>query len=332
MIEKMEIGNSGVYAPAFVLGTFGMGGGTSWQDTTKDDSELIGLLREAYDQGVWGLDTAPVYGTGRSERIVGQAIKGRREHYFISTKCSMHWRNAEGTLAYTRDGHSVYNYFAKASLIQDVEDSLKRMETDYIDLMIIHRCPPPEMFGEVMETMEILKARGLIRAVGLSNTAQKEDPRAMVETCLKYGQLDLLQEGASLLKQEPLKLYVELCEKYGITLQAYSSLEKGALAGKLVEGVTGWTGDNRSKYKWFQPENIPKLNRMTEGLLHIAEKYHCSVPALCLAWMRAQSDRINLLVGARKIGHLRDSLSALRIKLKEDDILEMNRLSEEANR
>lgn len=87
-------------APRFTLGTFGIGGGTSWQDTTRDDNELIEMIRQAYDLGVWGLDTAPVYGTGRSERIIARAIKGRREKYFIATKCALNWRSSEGAFTY----------------------------------------------------------------------------------------------------------------------------------------------------------------------------------------------------------------------------------------
>lgn len=87
-------------APRFTLGTFGIGGGTSWQDTTRDDNELIEMIRQAYDLGVWGLDTAPVYVTGCSERIIARAIKGRREKYFIATKCALNWRSSEGAFTY----------------------------------------------------------------------------------------------------------------------------------------------------------------------------------------------------------------------------------------
>lgn len=331
MIQSMKIGRSNINAPKLVLGTFGMGGGTSWQDTTKDDQELIDLIRQAYDLGVWGLDTAPVYGTGRSEHIVGQAVKGRREKYFISTKCSLNWRNTEGTFTYTRDGHSVYNNFSKASIIEDVEESLKRMETDYIDLMIIHRCPKTEEFGEVMEAMDELKKRQLIRATGLSNVGLSGHPTEALDTCLQYGELDLLQEGGSLLKRAYTEDIIQYCEQHQITYQAHSSLEKGILTGRILKEAVSWTGDNRSKYKWFQPENLPKVENLLKGLEEIAEKYNCSTAALSLAWLHNKSACVNLLIGARKLAHLEDSLKALELTLRPEDIEAMNRLSDAAN-
>ena len=327
-MERMRIGKSDVWAPKLTLGTFAMGGGSSWQDTTRDDQELIDLIRQAYDLGVRAIDTAPVYGTGRSERIIGQAVKGRREDYYLATKCSLNWRDTGGRFEYSRDGKTVCRDFSKAALIADVEDSLRRLDTDYIDMMIIHRCPELNEFGEAMEAMDALKQRGLIRSVGLSNTDWSEDAAKSVETCLQYGQLDLLQESASLLSRRRMERFLELCEKHDLTFQGYSALEKGALAGKRIENVSSWTGDNRANYKWFQPESIPKLNALNEALADIAAKYNCSVAVLCLAWVLAQSDRVNLLVGARRLSSIEDTLKALNVRLKAEDIAEMNRLSD----
>jgi len=92
--------------------------------------------------------------------------------------------------------------------------------------------------------------------------------------------------------------------------------------------VTSWGGDNRSKYKWFQPDNIPKINALTKGLQEIAAGYNCSVPALCLAWMRSLGDNVNLLVGARHMESLTDTLTALDVVLKPEDIVKMNQLSD----
>lgn len=331
MIDMMKIGRSKVQAPKFVLGTFGIGGGTSWQDTTKDDSELIELIRQAYDLGVNGLDTAPVYGTGRSERIVGHAVKGRREKYFISTKCGLNWRSTEGIFTYVRDGCHVYNNFSKMSLIKDAEESLKRLETDYIDLLIIHRCPQLNQFGEVMEAMDELKRRQLIRATGLSNIVRTGHPVEALDTCLKYGELDLLQEGGSLLNRDYMDDLIQYCEQHQITYQAHSALEKGILSGKVLTEAVSWTGDNRAEYKWFQPKYIPKVNVLLAGLREIASKYKCSVAALSLAWICEQSKYLNLLVGTRKIEHLKDSLRSLEISLDPDDREKMNQLSQLAN-
>ena len=168
-MEMTQIGRSGVMAPKLILGTFGIGGGTSWQDTTKDDRELVRFLQEAREYGITGIDTAPVYGTGRSERLLSEVIGKDRDKLFLSTKCSLNWRAEKGVFEYERDGHRVYRCFEKNSLIEDCEESLRRLKTDHIDCLIVHRCPEPDQAGEVMEALETLKARGLIRCAGLSN-------------------------------------------------------------------------------------------------------------------------------------------------------------------
>ena len=332
MIQNMQIGKSDVRAPKLTLGTFGMGGGTSWQDTTKDDNELIEMIRQAHDEyGINSIDTAPVYGTGRSEKIIAEAIKGHREDYFIATKCSLNWRKEEGLFEYSRDGLSVYRCFMQESLIQDCEDSLRRLGTDYIDTMIIHRCPKDEEMKMAMDAMQTLKDRGLIRAVGLSNAMLGPHFEQSVELACQYGELDLLQEGASLLARDLMDRYVKICEAHNITYQTYGALEKGALAGKIIENVNEWKGDNRSGYKWFQPEGIVKLNALTKALAPIAERNNCTIPVLCLAWVLAQSECVNLLVGARKISSVADTVKVFDVKLSPEDVAEMNRLSDEAN-
>ena len=330
-MEKMKIGKSNVEAPVLVLGSFGMGGGTSWQDTTNDDMELVNFIKEAHSHGIVGIDTAPVYGTGRSERIVGQAIKEDRENWYLSTKCAMQWRTAEGIHKYDRDGQSVYANFTKASIIQDVEDSLKRLDTDYIDMMIVHQPPKMEEIPEVMDALQTLKDRQLIRSAGLSNTCLTDHAIDLVKEALKYGEVDLVQEHASLLFRDNLGDFLKLCEENQITFQDYSGLEKGALAGKIIEGVTEMAGDNRAKYKWFQPEWVARLNAMTLELQKMAAKYGCTVPVLVLAWLKAQSPVMNLLVGARRIQSIDDTMKVLDVKLDPADVAEMTRLSDAAN-
>ena len=330
-MDKMKMGNSNVYAPVLVLGSFGMGGGTSWQDTTKDDQELVDFIKAAHAEGIVGIDTAPVYGTGRSERIVGAAIKEDRENWYLSTKCANQWRTKEGSFLYSRDGFDVYRNFTKASLIADVEDSLKRMDTDYIDMMIVHQPPQLDQVAEVMDAMQTVKDRGLVKAVGLSNTCLTDHAIELVETALKYGEVDLVQEHASLLFRNNLGDFLQMCEKHNIVFQDYSGLEKGALAGKIIEGVTEMTGDNRSKYKWFQPAGVAKLNALTVALQPIAEKYNCTIPVLVLAWLRQQSANMNLLVGARKLKSIQDTMKVLNVKISDEDIAVMTKLSDEAN-
>ena len=330
MMEMMQIGKSGVLAPKLILGTFGIGGGTSWQDTTGDDRELVRFLQEAREYGITGIDTAPVYGTGRSERLLSEVVGKDRDKLFLSTKCSLNWRSEKGVLEYERDGHRVYRCFEKNSLIEDCEESLRRLKTDYIDCMIVHRCPEPEQAGEVMEALETLKDRGLIRCAGLSNVLGSKTPELVVETFLKYGRIDLLQEKANLLMRPQVEKIKAICEKHDITFQCHSPLERGALAGKISPEMETWKNDNRTGSKWFRSHNIPLVLELIEGLKPIAERNNCSVPVLCIAWLKAQTPLMNLLVGARRMESLKDTMLALDVDLTPEDVNEMNALADRA--
>ena len=330
MMEMMQIGKSGVMAPKMILGTFAIGGGTSWQDTTNDDRELLRFLQEAREYGIKGFDTAPVYGTGRSERLLSEVIGKDRDKLFLSTKCSLNWREEKGVFEYDRDGHRVFRCFEKDALIKDCEESLRRLKTDYIDCMIVHRCPAPDQAGEVMEALETLKDRGLIRCAGLSNVLESKDPGMVVETFLKYGRIDLLQEKANLLMRPKVELIRTICEKHDITFQCHSPLERGALAGKISPEMETWKNDNRTGSKWFRGHNIPLVLELIEGLKPIAERNNCSVPVLCIAWLKAQTPLMNLLVGARRMESLKDTMLALDVDLTAEDVNEMNALADRA--
>ena len=324
----MRIGKSDVEAPKMMLGTFAMGGGTSWQDTTDDDGELIAFMKEAREAGVRAVDTAPVYGTGRSERLLAEVIKDNREELYVASKCSLQWRTKDGTFEYARDGHEVYRCYDKASLIQDCEDALRRLQTDYLDCLIIHRTPKINEFGETMEAMEELRHRGIIRSVGLSNILHAENPEEAVETCLKYGQLDLIQEKANLLMHREVERVRTICEQHEITFQTHSPLESGALVGKINPDMYAWKGDVRSGRKWFLPENIPVLNGLMDDLQPIAERHGVSIPVLCIAWLNAQSPLMNLLVGARRMTTLTDTMRALSVTLTAEEVTQMNALAD----
>lgn len=313
-MEKMEIGKSGVVASSLSFGTFGIGGGTAWADTAGDEKRYIDLIHAAHDMGIDFFDTAPVYGTGNGEEILGRAIAGRRADYVIGTKCSLHWRGGQDTHEYMRDGHDVRRCFEPASLRADLEDSLRRLGTDYIDVYICHRQPPVEEVAGIMDTLLSFKKEGKIRAIGISNGSPEH-----LAGYLQVGQVDLVQEQLSLLTRGRLTGYVPLCEKNGVTFQTYKALEEGALTGKIAADFVPAPGDVRNGVKWFRPEHYARVCRMLERFEPLCEKYGCSKAVLALAWLRAQSGCINLLVGSRRAETLRDTVQVLDIKLSAQD-------------
>lgn len=313
-MKLKEIGKSGIFASEISIGTFGMGGGTAWSDTGNDTAASVRLLEEAYDRGVTFFDSAPVYGGGQAEEILAQAIRGRRDKVVIGTKCSLQWREEYGLFEYTRDGRSVYRDFRPESLRKDLEDSLRRLGTDYIDVYITHRQPAVEEVPEVMDTMLRFKQEGKIRAIGISNATT--DHLAAYLAC---GQVDLAQEQLSLLGRTRLDSYIPLCEKAGVTFQTYRALEEGALTGKMPADFAPPPGDVRRGLPWFQPGVPQKLAAMLAGFRPLTEKYGCSLAVLACAWAKAQSPSINLLVGARKMPNLIDTLQVQDIELDPAD-------------
>ena len=314
-MKTMQIGKSGVIASEISIGTFAMSGGTAWSDTKNDLDASVRLLHEAFDLGVTFFDTAPVYGTGRGEEILGRAIADRRDKVVIGTKCSLNWRTDAGRLEYTRDGKSVYRCFSPESIRADLEDSLRRLGTDYIDVYITHRQPEVEDVPQVMDTLLSLKKEGKIRAIGISNATV-----AHLEAYLSCGQVDLAQEQLSLLGRSRLDEFVPLCEKNDITFQTYRALEEGALTGKIPADFVPPKGDVRANLRWFQPDMLPRIAAMLDRFQPLREKYGCSQSVLACAWVRAQSPCINLLVGARRLETLRDTLTVSQIHLLPDEL------------
>ena len=191
----------------------------------------VEAIRAAIDGGITLIDTAPRYGFGHSEELVGQAIRGYdREKLVISTKCGLWWKDNEGTLQNSRDGHTVYRNLSKRTIKIEIEDSLRRIGTDYIDTYITHWQSKPPFVTPISETMEALlelKQEGKIKAIGVSNVTPDH-----IKEYLKYGQVDLVQEKYSLLSRQVEEEILPLCRENHITLQAYSPMELGLLTGK----------------------------------------------------------------------------------------------------
>jgi methylglyoxal reductase len=318
-MKNQKIGTSGLEVSVISLGTWGMGGGTSWQ--AQDDRQSIKIIHKALDLGINLVDTAPVYGTGHSEEVVGKAIADRRSRCILSTKCTMQWRNDQGVKMYSRDGQTVYKNFSPASLRADLESSLKRLSTDYIDIYIAHR--QPDDIGEVesvYNTLAAFKKEGKIREIGLSNAS----PEFLCEY-QKFGQIALVQEKLSLLSFAAAKEYLPLCEKTGVVFQAFSALERGLLTGKIGMDYDLAPGEARNTIPWFALEKRRLVLDMLGSWADLTEKYACSLTNLVLAATMRLSSACNLLVGVRKMENLLDTVRAVGIVLDAADAARMQR-------
>ncbi len=317
----MEIGSSGITAPAISMGTWAIGGGEWWGD--NDDSDSVRAIRCALDHGVTWIDTAPVYGLGHSEEVVGKALKGRRGQVILSTKCGLHWDGTEGTYHKSVDGHDIYRDLSAQGIRRGLESSLKRLQTDYVDILYTHwqsvgpdKVPIEETMNELMK----MKREGKIRAIGASNVNVLH-----LEEYLKYGQVDIIQEKYSMLDRAIETLLLPFCEYYRISVQAYSPLEQGLLAGKITMETKLSPGDVRNKNNWWKPENRIRVLNMLNGWKDLTRKYDCPVGNLAICWTAMRNKRMNVLVGARKEAQVLENVNAANIRLEEDDYKRMTK-------
>ena len=232
-MQNINIGKSGIAVPFLGMGTWAIGGGAWWGD--NDDALSVKAIQTAVEQGIQWIDTAPIYGLYHSEEVVGEAMKHiDRDKVVLSTKCGLEWRHETPILHKVVDGVQVYRDLSAKSIIEDVEDSLRRLHTDHLDVLYTHWQSPD--FGvypleETMEAMMKLKEQGKIRAIGASNVTSD-----IIRGYCKYGQLDVIQEKGSRIVVDD-KMQTTVPGLYaagdctGGLLQVAKAVYEGALAG-----------------------------------------------------------------------------------------------------
>lgn len=325
-MEKRRIGKSDLDASILAMGAWAIGGGSWWGE--NDDEISIKAIHKSLDSGVNWIDTAPVYGFGHSEEVVGKALKDRRDKAILSTKCGLQWYNEKGSKHFSRDGHEVYRDLSPEGIRRDLELSLRRLHTDYVDVYYTHWQSVEPGFVPIEETMnELLKMKkeGKIRAIGASNVTVDN-----LREYIKIGQLDVIQEKYSILDRRIEKELLPFCEENNIALQTYSPIEQGLLTGKIKEDYEIKPGEVRENKKWWLPENRKLALEMLSKWEDLTDKYNCTLGNLVIKWTASQSNNINVLCGARKLHQVEENVKAADINLETADIERMTRDANEA--
>lgn len=321
----MKLGQSDVEVSRIGLGTWAIGGGPAFENSDNETASIT-TIQHALDLGINFLDTAPGYNFGNSEKIVGKAIKDRRDEYVIITKFGITWER-EGSFFNKVGDTNLYKNLSKESIRLEIESSFERLQTDYIDVYMSHWQSVEPYFTPISETMEVLnelKAEGKIGAIGAANVSVNE-----VKEYLKHGQLDIVQAKYSILDCQVEEELLPLCKKHGITLQAYSPLEMGILTGTIDKDYVAPKGTARYGKKWFEPKNLANVVDMLEKWKPLCEKYQCSIANLGIAWILAQGDNVNVLSGSTTPEELDENSKALDIQLSMKDTIYMRKLAEE---
>lgn len=307
-----EIGRSGIRASAIGLGTWAIGG---WMWGGTDEARSVEAIQASIDEGVTLIDTAPAYGQGVAEEIVGKAIKGRRDQVILATKCGLVWHTQKGNHFFDYDGKPVHRYLGKDAIIHEVEQSLKRLGTDVIDHYITHWQDPTTPVAETMEALETLKAQGKIRSIGASNTSV-DDVKAYVAA----GQLDAIQEEYSMVKRDIETTLIPLCQQNDVSVLSYSSLALGLLTGKIGPERTFEGDDQRKDNPRFSIENRRKVAQLMEVIEPIAATHGATRAQVVIAWTLQQPGITFSLCGARNPEQAAENAKAGRLRLTAEEI------------
>ncbi len=303
------------------LGAWAIGGGPWWGET--DDASSIRTIHQAIDSGITLIDTAPAYGLGHSETIVGNAIQGRRDKVILSTKCGLWWKDDRGSPFFELDGHDIRRSLRPDTIREEVEISLTRLGTDYLDLYFTHWQSVDPDFTPIAETMEALvklKAQGKIRAIGMSNVDMDQ-----IKAYCNTASIDAIQPRYSMLDRAIETDIAPYCAEHNVSTFAYSPLEQGLLTGKIGMDQTYPEGQYRNEIPWFKPVNRQRVLDMLAGWQALTETYNCTLAQLAIAWTLSQPNITFALCGARKPEQINDNAGAGSLKIGAEDLRRMRK-------
>jgi aryl-alcohol dehydrogenase-like predicted oxidoreductase len=321
-MEYRKLGTSDLELSAITFGAWAAGG---WMWGGSNTQDAMKAIVASYDQGVTSIDTAPVYGQGASEEIVGEAIKELpRDKVQILTKYGLRWDLAKGEFYFSSADNEgkpidIYKYSGKESVIKECENSLKRLKTDYIDLYQIHWPDNTTAISETMEAVSLLIEQGKVRFAGVCNynTGQMEEAS-------KYINLVSNQVKYSMIVRDIEKELVPYLMENQQSVIAYSPMERGLLTGKMKPGHKFAEGDHRAGVPWFKDENIKRTNAFLGKILPLAIEKNASLGQLVLRWTITQPGITIALAGARNTQQAIQNAKAIEIQLNNDEIQFIN--------
>lgn len=317
-MELRRLGRSQVKVTPFAFGAWAIGG---WMWGGAEESDAIKAIQVAYHSGITTIDTAPVYGFGRSEEIVGKAMQGiARDKYQILTKFGLNWETQQGEPYFdTVDNEGrkfkMYKWSSKERVMKECEDSLRRLKSDYIDLYQIHWPDPTTPVSETFEAVQRLIEQGKVRAAGVCNYSVQ-----LVDEALQTIQLASNQVPYSLINRTIEKEIIPQAIEKEMSIIPYSPLQRGLLTGKIKPGHKFNEGDTREGNRFYTDENIRRTNTLLDQIKPIAEKYNATLAQVIINWTMNQPGIGCVLAGARNEQQVKDNVGALKFTLSTEDI------------
>ncbi len=314
-MRQKRLGRSGLSLTRVGLGTWAIGG-AGWQYAwgSQDDEDSIATIHRALDRGINWIDTAAVYGLGHSEEIVGRAVQGRRDKVIIATKCGR---------ILGADGVTIDSRLKAASVRAELEASLRRLRTDYIDLYQVHWPQPDADIEEGWAEVAKAVREGKVRFAGVSNfsTAQMKRIQGILP-------ITSLQPPYSMLRREAEAELLPFCREHGIGVVCYSPMQMGLLTGTFTKERVSGLPDNdvRARNAFFAEPALSRNLDLVEKLRPIAARNGRSMSELAIAWVLRRTEVTAAIVGGRRPRQVDDVVGAADWELSPRDIEEIDAL------
>jgi aryl-alcohol dehydrogenase-like predicted oxidoreductase len=284
-----------------------------------DEQNSIQTIHASIDAGINLIDTAPAYGIGFGEQIVAKAIRDRRDKVVLATKCGLVWHTEEGTYHEVQYGKRVYRFLGPHSIRYELEESLRRLGTDYVDLYQTHWQDETTPIEDTVGTLMRLKEEGKVCAVGVSNVSL-----AQLERYHTLGPVDSVQEEYNMLNRDLEVSLMPYCRANDIAVLAYSPLAQGLLAGKIPPDRRFPEGDFRRDHARFSHENRMKTAALLHSIQPVAHDHGVSLAHVAIAWTISSTRATHALVGARSPEQAKESALAGELELDEGELSFIN--------
>lgn len=311
-MQYRPLGQSGIEASIVGLGTWAISG---WMWGGTEEAASMEAIQASIDEGISLIDTAPAYGLGLAEEIVGKAMAGRRKKVILATKCGLVWHTTRGQYHMEEGGKAVYRFLGADSIRYELEQSLRRLSTDYIDLYQVHWQEATTPIEETLGTLLDLKREGKIRAIGMGNMTVEQ-----LAAYNRVGPVDTDQEEYSMINRDQEAALLPYCRANNIAMIAYSPLAQGLLTGKIGTDRQFSGDDLRRTYSRFDRAHREKVAAML-ALFEPITRHHRITPAqLTLAWTTAQRGVTHALVSARNAQQARENARAANVVLSQEEL------------
>ncbi|WP_436758163.1 aldo/keto reductase [Streptosporangium sp. V21-05] len=317
-MKYAQLGTTGVFVSGISLGAMSFGGrGQVWEAVgALDAKETDRLVSTALDHGVNLVDTADVYGGGESEELLGQVLGARRRDVVLATKMTA--RTAAGP---NDVGQS------RLHITRSLEDSLRRLRTDHIDLYQIHNIDPITPFEESLAALDDAVHQGKVRYVGASNLTAWQAMKALgVSERRGWARFVSLQAQYSLAARDIEREIIPLLQDQGLGLLVWSPLAAGLLSGKFDRTGTSDGGARRGRFE-FPPVNLERAYDVIDVLREVAARHEVGVARVALAWVLSRPGVSSVIIGAKRPEQLTENLAAVDLELTERDLTELDAVS-----